>query len=117
MSKDNLVQINNMTDEDIDYSDIPPLTGTQLAAMKPLREVLPQAIPSKVRITIRLDADTVQWFKERVQQAGGGSYQNLINNALRDYVGQQKEPLEDVLRQVLREELREIKERLVQPTV
>ena len=116
MSKDNLVQIDNITDKDIDYSDIPPLTDAQLAAMKPLREVLPQAI-SKVRITIRLDADTVQWFKERVRQAGGGSYQNLINNALRDYVGQQKESLEDVLRQVLREELREIKERLVQPTV
>ena len=35
--------------------DIPPLTEAQLAAMKPLREVLPQAVPNKARITIRLD--------------------------------------------------------------
>lgn len=117
MSRGDLEQLDNMTDKDIDYSDIPPLTDAQLATMKPLREVLPQAVPNKVRITIRLDADTVQWFKEQVRQAGGGSYQNLINNALRDYIERQKEPLEDILRQVLREELREIKERLVQPTV
>ncbi len=81
-----------MTDKDIDYSDIPPLTDAQLASMKPLREVLPQAIPNKVRITIRLDADTIRWFKEQVQQAGGGSYQNLINNALRDYIERSREP-------------------------
>jgi uncharacterized protein (DUF4415 family) len=106
-----------MNDKDIDYSDIPSLTDAQLAAMKPLREVLPQAVPNKVRITIRLDADTVQWFKDQVQQAGGGSYQNLINNALRDYIERQREPFEDVLRQVLREELREIKEHLTRPIV
>ena len=117
MSKDNLEQMNDMDDKDIDYSDIPPLTDAQLAAMKPLREVLPQAVPNKVRITIRLDANTVQWFKNQVQQAGGGSYQNLINNALRDYIEQQREPLEDVLRQVLREELQEIKVHLAQPAV
>lgn len=113
MCKDNLEQ---MDDKEIDYSDIPPLTEAQLAAMKPLREVLPQAVPNKVRITIRLDAHTVQWFKEQVRQAGGGSYQNLINKALRDYIEQQKEPLEDVLRQVLREELQEIKVYLARPS-
>jgi len=112
MSRHDLEQ--DKTTQDIDYSDIPPLTESQLAAMKPLREVLPQAV-SKVRITIRLDADTVQWFKEQVRQAGGGSYQNLVNRALRDYIEQQKEPLEDTLRQVLREEL--VKARLVQPTM
>jgi uncharacterized protein (DUF4415 family) len=116
MCKDDLEQMDDMVDKEIDYSDIPPLTDAQLATMKPLREVLPQAVPNKVRITIRLDAYTVQWFKEQVQQAGGGSYQSLINKALRDYIEQQKEPLEDVLRQVLREELQEIKVRLAQPT-
>lgn len=112
MSRDDL---EHMTDKDIDYSDILPLTDAQLT-MKPLREVLPRAVPNKVRITIRLDADTVQWFKEQVRQAGGGSYQNLINNALWKYIGRQREPsLEDVWRQVLREELEEIKECLAQP--
>jgi len=115
MSRNDLEKLDNMTDEDIDYSDIPPLTDAQLASMKPLHEVLPQAIPNKVRITIRLDADTIQWFKEQVQQVGGGSYQNMINNALRDHIERSREPFEDVLRQVLREELQEIKEHLTQP--
>jgi uncharacterized protein (DUF4415 family) len=94
-----------MTDEEIDYSDIPPLTDEQLANMKPLREVLPQAVPNKVRITIRLDADIVKWFKDQVHQAGGGSYQSLLNIALRQYIESQKEPLEATLRRVIREEL------------
>jgi uncharacterized protein (DUF4415 family) len=94
-----------MTDEEIDYSDIPPLTDEQLANMKPLREVLPQAVPNKVRITIRLDADIVKWFKDQVHQAGGGSYQSLLNIALRQYIESQKESLEDTLRRVIREEL------------
>jgi uncharacterized protein (DUF4415 family) len=116
MSRRDLEQLDKMT-QDIDYSDIPPLTEAQLAVMKPLREVLPQAVPNKARITIRLDADTIRWFKEQVRQAGGGSYQNLINRALRDYIERQREPLEDTLRQVLREELQGIKARLAQPTM
>ncbi|MCP4198522.1 MAG: BrnA antitoxin family protein [Proteobacteria bacterium] len=99
-----------MTDENIDYSDIPPLTDEQLAKMKPLGEVLPQAIPNKVRITIRLDADIVKWFKDEVQQAGGGSYQSLLNLALRQYIDSKKEPLEDTLRRVIREELQTAEE-------
>ena len=62
-----------MTDDDIDYSDIPPLTEEQLTKMQPLREVLPQAVPNKVRITIRIDADIVKWFKEELQRAGGAA--------------------------------------------
>jgi hypothetical protein len=34
-----------MNNKDIDHSDIPSLTDAQLAAMKPLREILPQAVP------------------------------------------------------------------------
>lgn len=64
----------------------------------------PQA--GKIRITIRLDDDVVQWFKARVHEAGGGNYQTLMNHALREYMSNAKEPLEDVLRRVLREELR-----------
>lgn len=60
----------------------------------------------KTRITIRLDDDVVQWFKARVHEAGGGNYQTLMNYALREYMNSTKEPLEDVLRRVLREELR-----------
>jgi uncharacterized protein (DUF4415 family) len=64
------------------------------------------AVPkSKTRITIRLDEDVVEWFKEQVRAAGGGNYQSLMNTALRDYIAQRREPLESTLRRVLREEL------------
>ena len=59
----------------------------------------------KTRITIRIDEDILAWFREQVHAAGGGNYQTMINQALRDYVQQRKEPLEEVLRRVLREEL------------
>jgi uncharacterized protein (DUF4415 family) len=59
----------------------------------------------KTRITIRLDDEVLRWFREQVHAAGGGSYQTLINTALREYVATQREPLEATLRRVLREEL------------
>ena len=59
----------------------------------------------KSRITIRLDEDVLAWFKAQVHTAGGGNYQSLINAALREYIGREYEPLEAVLRRVLREEL------------
>jgi uncharacterized protein (DUF4415 family) len=61
--------------------------------------------PGKTRITIRVDDDLLQWCRKHVHAAGGGSYQTLINAALREYVGSKKEPLEATLRRVLREEL------------
>jgi len=60
----------------------------------------------KTRITIRLDEDIVQWFKTQVHKAGGGNYQTLINHALREYMASTNEPFEDILRRVLREELK-----------
>jgi Arc/MetJ family transcription regulator len=57
------------------------------------------------RITIRIDDDLLQWFRKQVHAAGGGSYQTLINAALRDHVSTNREPLEATLRRVLREEL------------
>ena len=60
----------------------------------------------KTRITIRLDDDIIEWFKGRVEEAGGGNYQSLINAALRQHMKQVQEPLEKTLRRVLREELR-----------
>jgi uncharacterized protein (DUF4415 family) len=63
--------------------------------------------PNKLRITIRLDADIVDHFKKQVHKAGGGNYQTMINNALREYLNQSHDPLnEKTLRRVIREELR-----------
>ena len=62
---------------------------------------------AKQRITIRLDPDIIQWFKDGVQ--GGGNYQSLINEALREHIGRQgEEPLQDMLRRIIREEVRTI---------
>jgi len=47
----------------------------------------------------------VDWFKAQVEAAGGGSYQTLLNSALRDYIASREEPLEETLRRVVREEL------------
>jgi uncharacterized protein (DUF4415 family) len=63
----------------------------------------------KTRITIRLDDDVLEWFRGQVHAAGGGNYQTLINDALRAHIEREKEPLEDTLRRVLREELRQRK--------
>ena len=65
------------------------------------------AVPKdKTRITIRLDTDVLNWFREQVHRGGGGSYQALINEALRRHMAQAKEPLETTLRRVIREEIR-----------
>ena len=61
--------------------------------------------PGKTRITIRLDDDILQWFREQVHEAGGGNYQTLINSALREYKERKQESLRDTLRSVVREEL------------
>ena len=60
----------------------------------------------KTRITIRLDDEILEWFKNRVDATGGGNYQTLINSALRHHIEHEAEPLEDTLRRVVREELR-----------
>lgn len=64
-----------------------------------------QPPPDKTRITIRLDDDVLEWFRAQADAAGGASYQTLINQALRDYMGWRREPLEDTVRRVVREEL------------
>ncbi len=68
--------------------------------------------PGKTRITIRLDDDVLEWFRDQVRAAGGGSYQTLINAALRAHVESEatrgmlgREDLAEAIRPVLREEL------------
>jgi uncharacterized protein (DUF4415 family) len=63
----------------------------------------------KERITIRLDKDVLDWFKQQVDDQGGGNYQTLINQVLREYVFSHQAPLEEVLRRVVREELAKYK--------
>ena len=64
-----------------------------------------QTPAGKTRITIRIDDDILDWFRKQVHAAGGGNYQTLINMVLREYVSSRQEPLEEILRRVIREEL------------
>ena len=73
-------------------------TGAKRGAVDPLPA-------GKTRVTIRLDNEVLAWFRDQVERAGGGNYQTLLNGVLRSYVEGQREPLEETLRRVLREEL------------
>lgn len=72
-------RIDALKDEEIDTSDIPPLDETFFAEAE-IR--MPQTKPS---ITIRLDPDVLEWFKDQ-----GKGYQTRINAVLRRYVEAQK---------------------------
>jgi uncharacterized protein (DUF4415 family) len=60
----------------------------------------------KTRITIRIDNDVLEWFRDQVHRAGGGNYQTLINEALRDHMSANQEALEATLRRIIREEMK-----------
>jgi len=70
--KSDLARIDRMRDADIDYSDIPPLDRTFL---KKATVAWP---PVKQQVTIRLDADVLDWLKGH-----GRGYQTRINRILR----------------------------------
>ena len=78
-SETNWERVDQMTDEEIDTSDIPPLDDGFFAQAE-LR--LPKG---KVPVMMSLDADVFQWFKSQ-----GAEYQNLINTALRIYAEDHK---------------------------
>ena len=59
--------------------------------------------PGKTRITIRIDNEILDWFRARVHEQGGGNYQTLVNQALREHI--ERGSLEETLRRILREEL------------
>jgi len=68
--------------------------------------VVPQA--GKTRITIYIDDDVLEAFRDRADASGRG-YQTMINDALRAYLGKASLPIdEDILRRVIREELKNV---------
>ncbi len=71
----NLARIDALKDEEIDTSDIPPLTENffKRAALR-----LPKR---KVAITMRVDADVLEWFKRQ-----GKGYQSRMNAVLKMFV-------------------------------
>jgi len=69
------------------------------------RGAIESSLPGKTRITIRINNEILEWFRQEVDAMGGGNYQTLINEALRRYIREKKEPIEEILRRVIREEL------------
>ena len=79
-SETNWTRIDEMKDEEIDTSDIPPLDESFFANAR-LR--MPK---NKVSVTVSVDSDVLEWFK-----AQGEEFQNRINAALRIYAEAHKE--------------------------
>jgi uncharacterized protein (DUF4415 family) len=75
---------------------------------KAKRGAVVMSASGKTRITIRLDDEVIEWFRARVEDAGHGNYQSLINAALLEHIQHQREPLEATLRRVIRQELRKV---------
>jgi len=71
--------------------------------------------PNKARITIRIDNDVLDWFRDQVNRAGGGFYQTLMNDALRAYMEAKDSQAESLVRRVVREELAEYSVRKKRP--
>ena len=78
--REELARLAAMKDEDIDFSDIPRLGEDfwkNAVRGKFFR-------PNKKQVTLRLDADLLEWFKAK--QGGERGYQTRINAALRKVV-------------------------------
>lgn len=69
------------------------------------RGAVVKTLSNKTRITIRVDTDILNWFRGQVHKAGGGNYQTLMNEALREYIQHRDTNLERILRRVIQEEL------------
>ena len=74
-----LAVIDAMTDDEIDYSDLPPVRDWTGAVRGKFYR------PNKQTVTIRLDADVVAWLKDREPK-----YQTAVNRILRDYMTAQR---------------------------
>lgn len=70
-------RLRDMKDEDIDYSDAPP-SPPEAVWTRPGRLI---PVGNKKQITVRLDADVLEFFKKT-----GTRYQSRINAALREYM-------------------------------
>jgi len=74
-------RIDAMKDEDIDFSEIPEATPEMFARAILRRNFKP--IPRKKQLTLRIDSDVVDWYKNQ-----GRGYQTRINALLRAYMNE-----------------------------
>jgi len=82
MSEQRAKEIEAMSDEDIDFSDVSELDEDFFKNAK-----LVERKPRTEAISIRIDTDVLQWLKQHAKNKG---YQTLINDVLRTYVHHNK---------------------------
>ena len=80
-SKTNWKRVDALRDEDIDFTDNPEWTAEDFA--KAVVRVGFKPVPPKEQVTLRIDADVLQWFR-----AKGAGYQTQINALLRAYMNE-----------------------------
>jgi uncharacterized protein (DUF4415 family) len=64
--------------------------------------------PGKSRITIWIDNSTLDWFKKKADREGRG-YQTEINDALKTYIEQDQRPIQEIVKEAVREGLKALK--------
>ncbi|MDR2999946.1 MAG: BrnA antitoxin family protein [Fibromonadaceae bacterium] len=81
-NEERLKTLANMSDSEIDTSDMPALSVEQLARFMPAK-LLNRSLyrPIKVPIKVNYDSDILEWFK-----SFGKGYQTRMNSALREYM-------------------------------
>ncbi len=84
-SQTDWARVDALTDAELDLSDVPEVEPGKFARAL-VRKGL-QPVPRKTLMTLRLDADLIEWFRSR-----GRGYQSKINAILRAY----KEACEEV---------------------
>jgi len=100
-SKTDWARLEKMTDSEIDLSEIPEVTAEQLSRA-PLRLGGKPAPKNKIRVSLRLDAEVLAYFKTQSRPIGK-NYQAMINETLKASILSRN--LETVLRRIIREEL------------
>ena len=79
-SKTNWEKVDSLTEEDIDTSDIPPLTEEFFSKSRWWQPVKP------IKVLVQVDPDTLAWF-----QTQGEDYEKKMAAALRIYAEAHKE--------------------------
>ncbi len=82
-SQTDWARVDNMKEDDIDYSDLPKVTPEMFAHAVVRRGLKP--IERKAQLTLRVDNDVLEWFR-----AQGQGYQTKINSLLRAYMDAHK---------------------------
>ena len=85
MTEERAREIEAISDEDIDFSDIPELDEEFFKNAKLIKRQ-----PRTEAISIRVDTDTLEWFRATAKNNPEiRGYQTLINDVLRTYVSHQ----------------------------